>query len=85
MYISLKLTLLPMKKILERKKKNVHKHNKWMAFEYTVIMVESNQIIIEIDRDSFSHYLLIWGCHMISSSSRLPDDMALLMLISRKT
>ena len=29
----------------------------------------------EIDRDSFS----IWGCQMISSSLRFPDDMALLM------
>ena len=33
----------------------------------------------EIDQDSFSCYSLIWGCRMISGSSELLDDMALLM------
>ena len=37
------------------------------------------EILVEIDRDSFSYYPLIWGCQMMPSSSGLPNDMALPM------
>ena len=39
------------------------------------------EIIIEIDQDSFSFYILIRCCPMIPSSSGLPDDVAFLMAI----
>ena len=43
------------------------------------IMKEIIEIIIEIDRDSFSHSLLIWGCQMLSNFSRWPGDKVLHM------
>ena len=41
------------------------------------------EIIIEIDQDSFSFYILIRCCPMKPSSSGLPDDVAFLMAIMR--
>ena len=39
------------------------------------------EAIIEIDQDSFSCYLLIWSCQMISSSTGLPDNIGFVMLM----
>ena len=55
-----------------------------MLYKYTflLICVFDKDVIekaFEIDQDSFSCYLLIWGCMMITSSLGLPDDIAFLM------
>ena len=43
-------------------------------------MAKIQNMVLKKDRDSFTEcYYLIGGCQMISCSSKLPDDMALLL------